>query len=133
MQSIEEHQEIPKEEATVMPVREPRKRHRVCNLAAERCQKRKERTWGKSGSRRKSATICRKVSRHAKVAWRKNNLFRKIWILEKCGWRKEYTAARIRMTRCVLVAQRKGCSYEGLSAEQGRQKNKTENKIARGT
>jgi hypothetical protein len=35
MQSIEEHQEIPKEDAAVMPVGEPRKQHRVCNLAAE--------------------------------------------------------------------------------------------------
>jgi hypothetical protein len=46
MQSIERHQEIPKEAAAVMPVGEPRKRRRVCNLAAERRQKRKERTWG---------------------------------------------------------------------------------------
>jgi hypothetical protein len=30
MQSIEEHQEIPKEEAAVMLVREPRKQSRVC-------------------------------------------------------------------------------------------------------
>jgi hypothetical protein len=36
MQSIEEHQEIPKEESAVMPVGEPRKRRRVCSLAAER-------------------------------------------------------------------------------------------------
>jgi hypothetical protein len=35
MQSIEERQEIPKEEAAVMPVGEPRKRRRVYNLAAE--------------------------------------------------------------------------------------------------
>jgi hypothetical protein len=39
MQYIEEHQEIPKGEAAVMPVGEPRKRRRVCNLAAERRQK----------------------------------------------------------------------------------------------
>jgi hypothetical protein len=43
---MEEHQEIPKEEAAVMPVGEPRKRRRVCNLSAEHHQKRKERTWG---------------------------------------------------------------------------------------
>jgi hypothetical protein len=43
MQSIEEHQEIPKK--AVMPVGEPRKRRRPCNLAAERRQKRRERTW----------------------------------------------------------------------------------------
>jgi hypothetical protein len=84
MQSIEELQEIPKEEATVMSVGEPRKRHRVCNLASECCQKRKERIRGNRGSRRKSPAACRKVSRHAKVAWCKRNLFRKIQILEKC-------------------------------------------------
>jgi hypothetical protein len=38
MQSIEEHQEITKEGAAVMPVGEPRKQRRVCNLAAERRQ-----------------------------------------------------------------------------------------------
>jgi hypothetical protein len=40
MQSTEEHQEIPKEEAAVMPIGELRKCCRVCNLAYERCQKR---------------------------------------------------------------------------------------------
>jgi hypothetical protein len=59
MQSTEEHQEIPKGEAAVMPVGEPRKRRRVSNLATERCQKRKERTRGNHGSRRKSAAACR--------------------------------------------------------------------------
>jgi type IV secretory pathway VirB4 component len=68
MQSTEEHQEIPKGEAAVMPGGEPRKQSRVCNLAAECHQKRKERTWGNSESRRKSAAACRKVSRCAKVA-----------------------------------------------------------------
>jgi hypothetical protein len=42
LQSTEEHQEIPKAEAAVMPVGEPRKRHRVCSLAAEHRQKQKE-------------------------------------------------------------------------------------------
>jgi hypothetical protein len=69
MQSIEDHQDIPKGEATVMPVGELRKQHRVCNLAAERQQKRKEKTRGNCGSRRKSDAACRKVFRCAKVAW----------------------------------------------------------------
>jgi hypothetical protein len=47
MQSTEEHQEIPKGEAAVMQVGELRKRRRVRSLAAERRQKRKERTRGK--------------------------------------------------------------------------------------
>jgi hypothetical protein len=68
MQSIEEHQQIPKGEAARMPVGGPRKRHRVRNLAAQRRQKQKERTRVHRRSRRKSAAACRKVSRHAKVA-----------------------------------------------------------------
>jgi hypothetical protein len=132
MQSTEKHQEIPKGEASVMLVGVPRKRRRVRNLAAECRQKRKERTRGNRGSKRKLAAACRKVSRCAKVTWRKRNLFRKIRTLEKCGRRKEF-AARVRTTRCAKVARRKGRSYEGPSVEQGRWKNKTENKIARGT
>jgi hypothetical protein len=34
---------------------------------------------------------------------------------------------------CAKVARRKGYSYEGLSVEQERRKNKTKNNIARGT
>jgi hypothetical protein len=67
MESVTEQQEIPKEDAVVMPVREPRKRRRVCNLAAERRQKTKERTRGNSGSRRKSAATCRRLPCRAKV------------------------------------------------------------------
>jgi hypothetical protein len=67
MQSIEVQQDIPKGEVAVMSVREPRKQHRVCNLDAERHQKRKERTQENPGSRRKLAAACRKVSRHAKL------------------------------------------------------------------
>jgi hypothetical protein len=78
MQSKEEHQEIPKIEAAVMPVGEPRKRRRICNLAADRRQKRTERTRGYRGSRRKTTATCKRVSRRAKVAWRKRNLFRRI-------------------------------------------------------
>jgi hypothetical protein len=43
MQSTEGHQGIPKGEAAVMPVGEPRKWRRVRNLAAKRRQKMKER------------------------------------------------------------------------------------------
>jgi hypothetical protein len=67
-QSIEEHHEIPMENVAVMPVGGPKKRCRVCNLAAERRQKIKERTQGYRGSRRKSADACMKVSRRSKVA-----------------------------------------------------------------
>jgi hypothetical protein len=53
-----------------MPVGEPRKRRSVQNVAAERRQKRKERTRRHRGSRRMSAAACRNVSRRAKVTWR---------------------------------------------------------------
>jgi hypothetical protein len=88
MQPTEKHHEIPKGEAAVMPVGEPRKRCRVRNLAAERRQKRKERTRGKSGFRKKLAAVCRKVCRHAKVAWRKRKLVRRFGTQENCGPRK---------------------------------------------
>jgi hypothetical protein len=55
IQSVEEHQEAPKEDAAVMPVGGLRKRRRVCSLVAKHPQKRKERTRGYRGSRRKSA------------------------------------------------------------------------------
>jgi hypothetical protein len=50
-QSIEGNQEIPKEDPVVMPLGGPRKRLRVCNLAAERRQEMRERTQGKVGCR----------------------------------------------------------------------------------
>jgi hypothetical protein len=49
MQSIEEHQENRKGEVAVMPVREPRKRRSVCNLAVERHLKRKGISWIQEG------------------------------------------------------------------------------------
>jgi hypothetical protein len=70
LESVTEHREVPNEDATVMPVSGPGKRRRVCHLAADRCQRRKKKTWGYHGSRRKLAAACRKMSRHAKVAWR---------------------------------------------------------------
>jgi hypothetical protein len=68
MHSIEEYQEISKEEVAVLPVGGPKKRRWVRNLAAERRQKMRKRTRGNSGSRRKSDTACKQVSRSAKLA-----------------------------------------------------------------
>jgi hypothetical protein len=101
MQSIEEHQEILKEDAAVMPVGEPRKLRGVCNLAAEGRQKRKERTQGYHGSRRKSAAACREV------AWRKRKRVRRIGTQENCGPRKEFSPAGIRMTHRAKVTRGK--------------------------
>jgi hypothetical protein len=64
MESESEHREVPKEDAIVKPVKGRKKRH-------------KELTRGDCGSRRKLAAACRKVSRHAEVARRKRNVFRK--------------------------------------------------------
>jgi hypothetical protein len=73
MQSVAEHQEVSKEEATVMPVEGLRKR-RVRNLAAERRQKPKERKRGYCGFRKRVIVAgSRNVSRRARVAWRKIN------------------------------------------------------------
>jgi hypothetical protein len=115
MQSKEEHQKIPKGEAAVMPVGGPRKRRRVQNLVAERRQKRKERTRGNRRSRRKSAAACRKVSRHAKVAWRKRNLFR-TGTQENCGSRKRVTVTDrklIRYTGVVWLKEKVQTHFEG--------------------
>jgi hypothetical protein len=96
-----------------MPVRGPRKRRRIRNLAAERRQKRKERTRGNSGSRRNLAAACRKVSRRAKVAWRKRKLVRRIGTHENCGPRKEFSPAGIRMTHSAKVARGKEHVLQG--------------------
>jgi hypothetical protein len=88
MESVTEQQDTSKEEVAVMPVGEPWNRRRVRNLAAERRQKIRERTRGNRGYRRESAAACRKVSRRAKVAWRKRNLFRNVQTQSNCGPRK---------------------------------------------
>jgi hypothetical protein len=99
MQSIEEHQEIPKGEDAVMPVGEPRKRRRVRNLATERRQKQKERIRTSCESKSRSTVACRKVSRHAKVAWRKRNLFRTVQTQRNCGLRKRLVVTGKRTTQ----------------------------------
>jgi hypothetical protein len=77
MQSIEDHQKIPKGEAAVMPVRGLKKQHRVRNLVAERPQKLKERTRGYCGSR-KVTIACRRTTCCVGVAWLRRNV-RKDW------------------------------------------------------
>jgi hypothetical protein len=75
----------------------------------------------------------RKLSRHAKVAWLKRKVFRRSGTQESYGRRKELAIAGIRTTHCAQVVRRKGRSHEGTSVEQGRRKNETKNKFARGT
>jgi hypothetical protein len=90
MQFAVEHQEVHREDDTVMPVGEPRKQCRVWKLATEHRQKMKKRTF-----------------RHATVAWRKRKLFRKTWAEKNCGQCKELAVAGMRMTRRARVAWRR--------------------------
>jgi hypothetical protein len=69
-QCKEDHQEIHKEDAAVMPGGGARKRRRVWILVTEFLQKMRERTRGNIGSR--------KVPCRANVAWRTRHLIRKI-------------------------------------------------------
>jgi hypothetical protein len=101
MQSVGEHQEVPREDAVVKPVERRKKRHKGRKQAAGRHGEPKELTRGDCGSRKKSAAACRKVSRRATVAWRKKNIFRKSWTNENCGARKDVTAAGKEVIRCA--------------------------------
>jgi hypothetical protein len=83
MQSAEEHQKIPNEDAIVKPVKEWRKRCRVQNLAAESLQKKKERTRRIRGSWKELAVARRKVTHPARVAWCKRVNIRKNWTKAK--------------------------------------------------
>jgi hypothetical protein len=106
MQSVEVHQEIPKEDATVMPVGGLRKRRRDRNLAAGRRQKPKERIQATCESRRLAVTN-KKSTRRATVAWRKRNVFRRTVTQGNCGPQSTLTAAGIMMTRHAGVARSK--------------------------
>jgi hypothetical protein len=100
-------QEVPKEDAVVKPVKGQKKRHRGRKLAKERRGEPKELTPGICRSWRKLAAACRKVSRHARMAWRKGNVFRKILTQGYYGSRKELAADR-KMTCRAGVARHKG-------------------------
>jgi hypothetical protein len=81
-------------EAAVLPVGEPSKRRRVCNLAKECYQKMREMTRGNRESRRKLAAACMKVSRRAnwhrkKKPRQENSDPGKSWIAERIGCRTQ--------------------------------------------
>jgi hypothetical protein len=104
MQSVEEEQEIPKEEAAVMPVGGLRKRRRDRNLAAGRRQKPMRRIQASCEFRRRLTIAFKKITRRATVAWHKRNVFRRIGSQGICGPRSKLTAAGIRTTRHARVA-----------------------------
>jgi hypothetical protein len=89
MQSAEEHQMVPREDAVMIPVRGRKRRNRGRKEAAGRRGEPKELNRGDRGSRKKLAAACRKASRRATVAWRKRNVFRKSWTHGNCGLRKQ--------------------------------------------
>jgi hypothetical protein len=86
MQSVAEHQEVPKEEAVVMPIGRLRKRRRGQNLAAERRHKPKKRIRGYCGSRKRVTVAERKMTRCAAVHGAGNTGFRD---KEKTIWHRE--------------------------------------------
>jgi hypothetical protein len=128
-----EREDVPSEDVAVMPVKGLKKRRRGRKSTAGRRGEPKKLNRGNCGSRKKLAAACRKVSRHATVAWLKRNLFRRSGNQEFCGQRKELTAAGIRKIPCAQVVRRKKRSHEGPSVEQGTQHNWTRNKFARRT
>jgi hypothetical protein len=93
-QSVGEHQEVPKGNAVVKPVKWRKKQHRGRKLAAGQRGEPKELTRGIYRSRKKLATACRKVSRRATAAWRKRNVFRKYRTQGNCDPRQELAAGR---------------------------------------
>jgi hypothetical protein len=65
MESESEHQEVPKKDAVGKPVKGLKKQHRGQKQSAERHGEPKELIRGDSGSQRKLAAACRKVSQHS--------------------------------------------------------------------
>jgi hypothetical protein len=116
MQSIKEHQEIPKEDAAVMPVGGPRKQRRGRKQAAGQHEEPRELNRGICESRKKLAPACRKVSRRATVTCDRVNVFRKILTDGNCGLQKEVTAAGMKITRCA-GHRRKGQNKNDVERE----------------
>jgi hypothetical protein len=105
MQSIEEHEEIPKEDATVMPVGEPRKGRRDRNLDAKRRRKQQERTQKEDGCRKNLVAAHRGTTRRAQAARRRTLLTRET--RGYCGSQKRVIVVYRKMPRHATVAWRK--------------------------
>jgi hypothetical protein len=99
MQSMEEHQEIPKDLVGGL-----RRQQRDQNLATGRRQKPMGRIQASCESRRRSTITGRRMTLCATVVWHKKNIFRKIGTQENCGPHKEFATAGIRMIHCAGVA-----------------------------
>jgi hypothetical protein len=79
MQSVVEHEEVPKEEAEVMPVGGLRKRSGDRNPATRRRQKPKGRIQAGCESRKRLTVAGRRMTHCAGVAWLRRNVVRKDW------------------------------------------------------
>jgi hypothetical protein len=129
MQSVDEHQEIPEEDAAVMPVGGLKKRRRDWNLAAGRRQKPKGRIQANCESRRRLTVAGKKMTHHATVAWSKRNVFRRIGTQGNCGPRSKLTAAGLKMTHHATVAWprekfvRKDCTINQTEQETSKRRN----------
>jgi hypothetical protein len=117
MQSVGEHQEVPKEDGAMKPVKGRKKRYRDRKLAAGRREEPKELTRGDCGYWRKLAAACKKVSRRVTmVSLQQNSDSGNLW-----------TAAGRKVTRCT-EHRRKGQdkddvaprSPKGLAWDNGR-------------
>jgi hypothetical protein len=120
MQSAEENQDVSSEDVVVGPVKGLKKRCRGRKLTARRRGETKKLNRGNCGSRKKLAAACRKVSRHATVAWLNRKVFRRSGTQENCGQRKELAIGGIRRTQCAELVLRKGRSHKGTSVKEGR-------------
>jgi hypothetical protein len=89
MQSGGEHQEVPKEEAAVMPVGDLMKQVRDWNLAAGRRQKPKGRIQAICESQKKLTVANRKVSHRAALARHRRDIFTQERTRVKCGHLKQ--------------------------------------------
>jgi hypothetical protein len=70
MKSVAEHEEVPKEEAAVKPVRALKKQHGDQHLAIACHGQLKKQTQGDGASWKELVTTCREMTRRAIPAWR---------------------------------------------------------------
>jgi hypothetical protein len=106
MQSAEEHQDAVSEYVAVPPVQGLKKRHRGRKSTAEGRGEQKKGPRGYYESRGKVTVAGKRTSRHATVAWRKRNLFRRNGTKEYCGSWRIFATARKGMDRCEGIARR---------------------------
>jgi hypothetical protein len=108
MESGVEHQDVPKEDAVVKPVRGRKKQHRGPTASCWATREAKETDPRRLWIRGMLVAACRKVSHHAAVTWHRRNVFRNIRTQGNRGPQQELGTAGIMMTRHTGVAWCKG-------------------------